>query len=738
MALFSFVRNWRTPTFVRSNSASIVLFTTILLAIFCLVTAPVYAVVSPFEVPLESLKKIEPENVVQFQIANIERDASGKKIISAQLEMKTRGGFKIYGHGLTFEYSEDSVPFPSLLNMTSVPKAETILDPNYNEKREVYKTGTLFKVTGKGLTEQGSIVVKFEACSLTNCLLPTRFLMELTENAVGRKVKMRPESGSTLPGAEKSPPVFESGTVNFGGASELKATTSESKNSENLTPQNSDEKKNSNPESQIKKATENADSTQSDNGATTQGGNLTAESDSDLKMSDRVSLWVQSALLSRSFLLFPALFIAGLLMNLTPCVYPMIPITLNVLSQFGAAGTDEARVRRRRILPFVYVGGMVLAYSSIGVLAGMTGTLFGSILQSAWVNAALAVLMGIMGLSMIGYFDLSRIQNFGARIPVGERFPVLGVLTLGAVSGLVSAPCTGPVLSMIFLLIGQTRDPLYGFILMTFYALGFGVPYVILGLFTQNLGRLPKAGPLVLSVKYGFAALMFALSFYYLKFFIGHSQYGSFIYERPSSMLVLVVVLFSVIIFMMGQNQTKLKRIASFVVLALLSLLALWMTLCLTSGFVVANTDSNAEKMVGKNQNESQNATEGSVADRVNARVLWLSDLNEAMQKAKELNRPVMIDAWAEWCTACRKMDETVWSDPGVIQTLNEKFVPVKLDFTKPGPLMDQVVAKWDLSGLPAIGFFKAGANILEAPQVLYRAAIEVSDFEKALIELQK
>lgn len=723
VALFSFVRNWRTPTFVQSNSASFVLFTTFMLAIFCLVSIPIYAVVSPFEVPLESLKKIEPENVVQFQVANIERDAFGKKIISAQLEMKTRGGFKIYGHGLTFEFSQDSAPFPALLNMTALPKAETILDPNYNEKREVYKTGTLFKVTGKGLTEQGSIVVKFEACSLTNCLLPTRFLMELTENAVGRKVKIKPSSGSTLPGAEKSPPVFESGPVNFGGESEVKATTSEGKNSENLTPQNSDEKKNPNPESQIKKTTENTISTQSD---------------SDLKISDRVSLWVQSALLNRSFLLFPALFVAGLLMNLTPCVYPMIPITLNVLSQFGAAGTDQARLRRRRILPFVYVGGMVLAYSSIGVLAGMTGTLFGSILQSAWVNAALALLMSIMGLSMIGYFDLSRIQNFGAKIPVGERFPVLGVLTLGAVSGLVSAPCTGPVLSTIFLLIGQTRDPLYGFILMTFYALGFGAPYVILGLFTQHLGRLPKAGPLVLGVKFGFAALMFALSFYYLKFFIGHSQYGSIIYERPSSMLVLIIILFSVIIFMVGQTQAKFKRIASFAVLALLSLLALWMTLWLTSGFVIANTASAVEQTSNKNQNESQNATAGSVADRLNARVLWLSDLNEAVQKAKELNRPVMIDAWAEWCTACRKMDETIWSDPKVIQILNEKFVPVKLDFTKPGPLMDQIVAKWDLSGLPAIGFFKAGADLFEAPQILFRAAIETPDFEKAIVELQK
>lgn len=654
----------------------------------------------PFEVPLEQLKKKAPENVVRFVTGTVGDLASAAPTVT--LRLVTRDGFKIYDKGLEFTYRDAARTVEKLVFQPN-PPPKRVMDPFYNEERDVHMTGGAFTVSlPPGALADGAVTVRFEACSVSMCLLPTYFDVPLLEGARGKPRKKDDLGYSPVADAASQQsrvgPADDPFAAIGGEGAKFDAPSAAVTSAPSVAVTSAPAVAvTSAPAFEIPRPAAREAS------VSVQG------------VTDRASLWVQSSLSARSWLLFPALFLAGLLMNLTPCVYPMIPITLNVLSQFGAHGisTDEERLRRRRLLPFVYVAGMVLAYSAMGVVAAMTGTIFGSLLQNPVVTGVLAVVMVALGLSMLGVFNMTALQSFATRIPVAEKYPVAGVLTMGAVSGLVSAPCTGPVLSTILLLIGQSRDPLYGFILMLFFSLGFGAPYVGLGLFTQKLGRLPKAGGLLGGVKFVFAALMFALAIYYLKPLFGGFDEVRWMFVRPSIAAVAAVLLFGVVCFLYGRLQPSAEKVARVGTLASLTALALWLTLMVTSGFVAP----------------SAVASSGDGASEARDGVRWVKDWQQALVRADVEKKPMMVDAWAEWCAACLKMDETTWKDPEVVRTLNERFIPVKLDFTRSSPFSEDIIKLWDLSGLPAVAFFPVGADPKAAPPILFREAVTAQAF---------
>jgi thioredoxin:protein disulfide reductase len=644
----------------------------------------VYAQPEPFDVPLEQLKRKDPENVVRFVVEK----ADGN---DALVRLETRGGFKIYEKGLEFHDAAVATETGALLGFTANPFATVIEDTFYNEKRAVHYSGAVFKVhwsAGKPWVFN----VRFEACSIDMCLLPTWFKLQFLDGARGVRIK-KP--------SEEQGEVFE----NAGSAQQVSKVTRDLDSIENFAPV----QKNESP----KEA-------------------LSQEVQPKSSLSDQASYWVQNSLTNRSWWLFPALLLAGLLMNLTPCVYPMIPITLNVLSTFGvarASGHEAEKSRNRKFLPFLYVLGMVLSYTAMGVVAGMTGTLFGSLLQSVYVTVALAIVMFLLGLSMLGVFNMTAIQSFAARIPIAEKYPKVGVVIMGALSGLVSAPCTGPVLSMILLLIGKSKDPIYGFVLMAFFSFGFGAPYIFLGLFTQKLGRLPKAGAVLNGVKTIFAALMFALALYYIKPILVSFAALQFVFAKPSLGSVAAFVLTIVVCELTARLQPKISQLTRVVSLIASTALALWFTLFVTSGFVLPQ-EFNSEV------SSTTQTTKVVEASKPGTHVAWEQKWEVAKVRAAVERKPVLVDLWAEWCAACLKMDATVWSDPVVVKLINEKFVAVKIDFTRSTPFTEMLTEKWEISGLPAVGFFRFGENLDLAPQKFFREAVTIESFNSAAKEI--
>ncbi len=403
-----------------------------------------------------------------------------------------------------------------------------------------------------------------------------------------------------------------------------------------------------------------------------------------------VSGWFQESYAAKSLLTVPVLFLAGLLVNLTPCIYPMIPITLGVISQFGGGS--------QRLLPLAYVGGVALTYASAGVAAAMTGTVFGSLLQHTGVSLSLALLMGFLGLSMLGVVDLSRVQTWAASIPLARRIPWLGVATMGAVSGLVAAPCTGPVLSMILLLIGQSKDPVAGFALMLVFSLGFGAPYLVLGALSQRIPRLPKLPGAAEVVKLLFAAAMFGLGLSYLRPLLGAG--ASAFYARPSAAIILGTLGATLSAHFLARRSVffRVSRMAT------LSALALWGTLAATGQFPQDRT-----------------------------LIAWEHSLERAKAQAAREGKGLLVDAWASWCAACLAMDRTVWQDPLVIGAIRSGFVAVKVDFTNASEESEALAGQWNLLGLPAVGVYPPGTPVEGPPPTLFREAVDAYSLLSAI-----
>ena len=212
----------------------------------------------------------------------------------------------------------------------------------------------------------------------------------------------------------------------------------------------------------------------------------------------------------------PILFIAGVLTSLAPCIYPMIPITAAIVG--GNAVQLGARKRVRTVLmTFTYVVGLALAYASLGLFAGLTGTLFGSVSTNPWLYFAMANLLIIAALAMLDVVPV-RVPSWllTRASSVGEGGNIYGVFLMGAASGLVAAPCSAPVMAAVLTWVSTTQSGVLGFIYLFVFSLGMCALLVVVGLFSGTLARLPRAGRWMLWVKRIFALIMLAVAEYYL------------------------------------------------------------------------------------------------------------------------------------------------------------------------------------------------------------------------------
>jgi len=225
---------------------------------------------------------------------------------------------------------------------------------------------------------------------------------------------------------------------------------------------------------------------------------------------------ISTQLSSSPLTALPILFIAGVLTSLAPCIYPMIPITAAIVG--GSAVGEAPRARAQTVLlTFAYVLGLSLAYASVGLFAGLTGTLFGSVSTNPWVYFAMANLLIIAALAML--------EVIPVRVPAwlltraataGKVGSLYGVFVMGAASGLVAAPCSAPVMAAVLTWVTATKSGVLGFIYLFVFSLGMCTLLVMVGLFSGTVARLPRAGEWMVWIKRIFALIMLAVAEYYL------------------------------------------------------------------------------------------------------------------------------------------------------------------------------------------------------------------------------
>jgi thiol:disulfide interchange protein DsbD len=406
-------------------------------------------------------------------------------------------------------------------------------------------------------------------------------------------------------------------------------------------------------------------------------------------------------------LIFGLVFVGGLALNLTPCIYPLIPITI---SYFG--GQSGGRKGGLVLHAVLYVVGMAITYSILGVIAAFTGSLFGAALQYPPVLVFIALVMVVLSLSMFDVYEL-RMPAFLNRLAGGSRKGYFGTIFMGLTVGIIAAPCIGPFVLGLLTYVGNRANVILGFTLFFVLALGLGVPFLVLGVFSGSLTTLPRSGAWMVWVRKIFGFILIAMAFYFVKTLLPNTL----IYHLALALTMLVGG-----IYMAWIEPTRASgKVFPYVRTAIG--IAFFIVACVVTAMGV---QSYLDEAVAAKIEDLAAAGGGVTANRI----AWSPYSEEALSAAFRDGKPVFIDSFADWCIPCKELDKYTFSAAEVIAASRD-FVCLKADLTN---AKDEAVRafskKYGVRGVPTLLFFKPdGTEIVE---------LRTTGFEKKKVFLPK
>lgn len=384
---------------------------------------------------------------------------------------------------------------------------------------------------------------------------------------------------------------------------------------------------------------------------------------------------------------FVFVFLAGLLTSFTPCIFPMIPITIAVLGKNAHLRTKGHNFS----LSFAYVMGIAVTYAAMGVFAASTGQMFGSLMSHPITLSVMCLVFLLMALSMFGLFEIAAplwLQNrLGGNLHVQGYS---GAFIYGLVAGVVASPCVGPVLISILTYVAKTQNLWLGFWLLFTFALGMGQLFLVLGFSSQATKLLPKSGAWMDGVKTFFGLMMMGVFYYYLTLLVndrvfdvlfglgcvvGGSLLGAFSsgpFEKVSQKLK------------KGFCQAAIIFGAAVLTIGALNLRPLLHGQAIT-------TEGNA----GATSEKKSGFQKYSVAD---------------FEAALKIGKPIIIDFWADWCAACLELEKYTLSDPQFIEQTSG-FALFKYDASADSEELEALRKKYEIMGLPHLVFIDTKGN---------------------------
>lgn len=363
------------------------------------------------------------------------------------------------------------------------------------------------------------------------------------------------------------------------------------------------------------------------------------------------------------FLSLIFVFLAGLALNLTPCVYPLIPITIGY---FG--GQSEGKTSRLVMLGLLYMLGMALTYSVVGVVTSLSGAVFGSLLQNPIVIIIIALLFVALALSQFGVYEFKLPDSWVMKAG-GAKGGAFGAFFMGLTMGIVAAPCIGPFVLGLVTYVAAKADPLYGFLMFFVLALGLGFPYLLLAIFSGKIKSLPRAGLWMEGVKHIFGFLLVGMAFYFLDPILPKAIQG---YSLPVFGIIAAIILLFVD---KTANDAKgfriFKTVFSVIVIAI-SIYALVPS---------QNLEPEWKKFSIENYEASLNNKERMV-----------------------------IDFYADWCIPCKELDALTFSDKRVLNEF-ERFTVYKVDMTKNNDVNEELRKRFNVVGMPTVLIIDSKGN---------------------------
>lgn len=349
-------------------------------------------------------------------------------------------------------------------------------------------------------------------------------------------------------------------------------------------------------------------------------------------------------------------FLGGLALNLTPCVYPLIPITVGY---FG--GQSEGRTGRLFLLGSLYVLGMALTYSVIGVITALSGAVFGSLLQNTIVIVGIAVLFVVLSLSQFGVYEFKLPDSWVMKAG-GAKSGYFGAFFMGLTMGIVAAPCIGPFVLGLVTYVAAKGDPVYGFWLFFVMALGLGLPYLFLALFSGKIKSLPRAGDWMEGVKHVFGFLLLGMAVYFVA--------PLFPKEINSYFLPIFGIAAAVILLVFDRTANNIKGFRIFKTVFSIIVLAL-----------------SVYSLIPADKPE----------------LPWEKFTDEKYQISLDNGERMIIDFYADWCIPCKELEAITFADAKVAGKMKE-FKLFKVDMTQTiSDETEKLRNKFNIVGMPTV-----------------------------------
>ncbi len=389
---------------------------------------------------------------------------------------------------------------------------------------------------------------------------------------------------------------------------------------------------------------------------------------------------IEQALQSGSIVAFLLIFAGGFLTSLTPCVYPMIPITISYIG-----GRAKGKFHGFYLSLF-FVLGIAIMYSTLGIFAASTGALFGNMLQNPIAISVVAGVFAAMGASMLGAFDLVIPASLQTKLQSGaQKGGLLGAVFMGMVTGIVASPCVGPVLVVLLTWVAKTGNIPLGFSMLFVFALGMGVLFILLGTFSGAMSSLPQAGHWMETIKHLFGVILLGMAIYYLSPLLSKGTFNILV-----GALLIFFGTFSGAFKKMPEDDADWGSHFSKS-LGIIGLTA--GIFYLVFGLILVTNVSFATGQIN-----SENIA-------VHKGPAWVHNEAEGLQQAKAQGKPVLIDFYADWCAACVELDEKTWVDDAVRRE-SERFVTIKMDFTDTeNSAVKDATNRYNITGMPTVIF---------------------------------